>query len=185
MSPPKLIGNTPTLTLTIANSAIARKPAGSRERRLDDPFRDIEAFIRFASVWLAAEKVTVSQGDLARMVCWRDALFEILTAFINGTASSAALAVVNQEAERALSIRRISAELTIETAVCDSFVELLVGMCLDELEACDPTRLKRCLRRECGLFFYDKTRNRSARWHAEDPCGWRSRGERRNQDRPV
>ena len=184
MSLPTSIGSTPILTLTIANSAVARKPAGSRERRMDDPFRDIQAFIRFAAIWLPAEKVTVSQGDLARMARWRNALFEILTAFVNGTTSPAALAVVNQEAERALSIRRISAELTIEAVVCNGLVELLVGMCLDELEACDPTRLKRCLRRECGLFFYDKTRNRSARWHAEGPCGWRSRGERRNQDRP-
>jgi predicted RNA-binding Zn ribbon-like protein len=29
------------------------------------------------------------------------------------------------------------------------------------------------------LLFYDTTRNRSARFHAENPCGWRAREARR------
>jgi predicted RNA-binding Zn ribbon-like protein len=46
---------------------------------------------------------------------------------------------------------------------------------IDELDALDPDRLWRCARPECDLLFYDTTRSRTRRWHAEDPCGWRER----------
>src|SRR5262249_14363845 len=46
---------------------------------------------------------------------------------------------------------------------------------IEELAGLDPTRLRRCAREQCGLFFYDSTRSRTQRWHAEDPCGWRER----------
>jgi predicted RNA-binding Zn ribbon-like protein len=59
---------------------------------------------------------------------------------------------------------------------------------VDELAALDPTRLRRCARPECDLLFYDTTRSRTRRWHAEDPCGWRERQrthrERGLQERP-
>lgn len=48
-----------------------------------------------------------------------------------------------------------------------------------ELAALDPDRLRRCARPECDLVFYDTTRSRTQRWHAEDPCGWRERQRRR------
>jgi predicted RNA-binding Zn ribbon-like protein len=48
-----------------------------------------------------------------------------------------------------------------------------------ELAALDPHRLRRCARPECDLVFYDITRSRTQRWHAEDPCGWRERQRRR------
>lgn len=46
---------------------------------------------------------------------------------------------------------------------------------VDELGALEPSRLRRCARSECDLVFYDSTRSRTRRWHAEDPCGWRQR----------
>jgi predicted RNA-binding Zn ribbon-like protein len=46
---------------------------------------------------------------------------------------------------------------------------------IEELASLDPTRLRRCAREQCGLLFYDGTRSRTQRWHAEDPCGWRER----------
>jgi predicted RNA-binding Zn ribbon-like protein len=48
-----------------------------------------------------------------------------------------------------------------------------------ELAGLDPQRLRRCARPECDLVFYDTTRSRTQRWHAEDPCGWRERQRRR------
>ena len=50
---------------------------------------------------------------------------------------------------------------------------------MTEIGNCDPTQIRQCARAECSLLFYDMTRNRSARWHAEEPCGWRSRDQRR------
>lgn len=46
---------------------------------------------------------------------------------------------------------------------------------VQELGALDPDRLRRCARPACDLLFYDTTRFRTRRWHAEDPCGWRER----------
>jgi predicted RNA-binding Zn ribbon-like protein len=46
---------------------------------------------------------------------------------------------------------------------------------IEELDALEPDRLRRCARPECDLVFYDTTRSRTRRWHAEDPCGWRER----------
>ena len=46
---------------------------------------------------------------------------------------------------------------------------------IEEIAAIDAERLRHCARRECGLVFYDDTRSRTRRWHAEDPCGWRER----------
>lgn len=49
----------------------------------------------------------------------------------------------------------------------------------EELSALEPARLKRCARPGCELLFYDTTRSRTRRWHAEDPCGWRERQRHR------
>jgi predicted RNA-binding Zn ribbon-like protein len=46
---------------------------------------------------------------------------------------------------------------------------------IEELSALEPGRLRFCARPECDLLFYDTTRSRTRRWHAEDPCGWRER----------
>jgi hypothetical protein len=48
-----------------------------------------------------------------------------------------------------------------------------------ELASLDSTRLRMCARPECTLLFYDTTRSRTRRWHAEDPCGWRERDHAR------
>lgn len=58
---------------------------------------------------------------------------------------------------------------------------------VEELGVLEPDRLRRCDRPECTLLFYDTTRSRTRRWHAEDPCGHRERQRtyrRRQADRP-
>jgi hypothetical protein len=56
-----------------------------------------------------------------------------------------------------------------------SAVGQLARRLIEELASLDPARLRRCAREQCGLLFYDGTRSRTQRWHAEDPCGWRER----------
>lgn len=56
-----------------------------------------------------------------------------------------------------------------------SAVGYLARRVIGELAALEPGRLRECARRECTLLFYDTTRSRTRRWHAEDPCGWRER----------
>ena len=56
-----------------------------------------------------------------------------------------------------------------------SLAAALARRLVEELAALDPDRLRRCAGPECDLLFYDTTRSRTRRWHAEDPCGWRER----------
>jgi predicted RNA-binding Zn ribbon-like protein len=56
-----------------------------------------------------------------------------------------------------------------------SVVGQLARRLIEELAGLDPTRLRRCAGEQCDLLFYDGTRSRTQRWHAEDPCGWRER----------
>ncbi len=56
-----------------------------------------------------------------------------------------------------------------------SLAAALTRRLVDELSTLEPDRLRRCARPECDLLFYDTTRSRTRRWHAEDPCGWRER----------
>jgi predicted RNA-binding Zn ribbon-like protein len=56
-----------------------------------------------------------------------------------------------------------------------SFAAALARRLVEELDALEPDRLRRCARPECDLLFYDTTRSRTRRWHSEDPCGWRER----------
>jgi predicted RNA-binding Zn ribbon-like protein len=56
-----------------------------------------------------------------------------------------------------------------------SLAAALARRLIEELNALDRDRLRRCARPECDLLFYDTTRSRTRRWHAEDPCGWRER----------
>jgi predicted RNA-binding Zn ribbon-like protein len=54
---------------------------------------------------------------------------------------------------------------------------------IEELAALESNRLRRCARAACDLLFYDTTRSRTRRWHAEDPCGWRQRQHHRRTHR--
>lgn len=51
-----------------------------------------------------------------------------------------------------------------------------------ELGVADLSRIKECARSECRLVFYDETRSRTQRWHAEAPCG-RLERQRRHRTR--
>jgi predicted RNA-binding Zn ribbon-like protein len=48
-----------------------------------------------------------------------------------------------------------------------SLAAALARRVVDELGALAPDRLRRCARPECDLLFYDTTRSRTRRWHAE------------------
>jgi predicted RNA-binding Zn ribbon-like protein len=56
-----------------------------------------------------------------------------------------------------------------------SVAAALARRLISELAALQPGRLRQCARPECTLLFYDVTRSRTRRWHAQDPCGWRDR----------
>ena len=64
-----------------------------------------------------------------------------------------------------------------------SIASALAGRLVEELSQLEPDRLRLCARPECDLLFYDTTRSRTRRWHAEEPCGWRERQRRRRTPR--
>jgi len=59
---------------------------------------------------------------------------------------------------------------------------VLAARVTDELGVADLTRIKECSRSECRLVFYDETRSRTQRWHADAPCG-RLERQRRHRTR--
>jgi predicted RNA-binding Zn ribbon-like protein len=66
------------------------------------------------------------------------------------------------------------------TAWCDRDPAAgLARRVIEELGSTDLSRLLQCQREECDLLFYDATRSRTQRWHAENPCGWLERQHRR------
>jgi len=84
---------------------------------------------------------------------------------------------LNTLAEASLSFPQLVADPT-RAAVTLERTELpaeptavLAARILDEVAVADLTRIKECARSECRLVFYDDTRSRTRRWHAEAPCG--------------
>jgi predicted RNA-binding Zn ribbon-like protein len=89
-----------------------------------------------------------------------------------------ALETLNQFAARCHWTHRLSEAGTLVEKLSGSIAAMVAARCVTELSKSDLTRLKTCCWPPCELAFYDTTRNRSAKWHAENPCGWRARAAR-------
>jgi predicted RNA-binding Zn ribbon-like protein len=177
----------PTITLKIANSGLARRPSGDRRATLNDPFATKDAAGAFLSDICAgliprdSRRAAISNDILSRLAAWRGALCRSLDAVASGAKPRTDdLYIVNSAASPAKRIKTLTSTMAAEeTILAEDPVARLSAFCIDELTRCDLRRIKKCERPECAMYFYDQTRNRSARWHADDPCGWRTRDERR------
>ena len=177
----------PTITLKIANSGLARRPSGERRATLNDPFATKDAAGAFLSEICPAvihrdnRRVALSSDVLSRLAAWRRALCRLLDTVASGAKPKPEdLNIVNCAASPAKRIKSLTSRMACEeTILTQDPVARLSALCVDELTRCDHRRIKKCARPECAMYFYDQTRNRGARWHADDPCGWRSRDERR------
>jgi hypothetical protein len=98
------------------------------------------------------------------------------------------LAPLNALAEHAASFPRLvaapaSAHVRLEQVDLPAAPAAAVaGRLIAELAGADLTRVRECGRPECRLIFYDDTRSRTQRWHAEAPCG-RLERQRRHRAR--
>lgn len=184
--------NTPVLCLALANTAKPSRPSGARVTRSEDLLGSPES----ADVFLATMDLpglgAGRRRALAELRELRDAVESILHGLAHASADEDVLdriapddlAVLNTIAGRCGLAVRLDASLASRfVPAADDPVAGLATLCALELNACDPSRFRTCERQECGRYFYDTTRNRSGRWHAEEPCGWRMRAERRA--RPV
>jgi predicted RNA-binding Zn ribbon-like protein len=188
------------LILLLANSRKPRKPSGSRVRAYDDPLADTKSTVAFfgsigctVRAGFPGMPGSVNEDVMVEMRRLREAVEKIVETVVStnekgGNPSDAllylagALGVLNGFSSECPWIKALAPDMGIvETPVRFNPVGLLAAKCIEELAGGDLTRIKRCERPQCGLFFYDTTRNRSARWHAENPCGWRTRSGRRHK----
>jgi predicted RNA-binding Zn ribbon-like protein len=160
--------------MLLANLGRPRRPSGTPVPRSEPILPDAAV----ASVQLAdVIDQPVGEADLSDLRRLQRAAVHVAEAIVSGDAWDCAelnaLAadstarvelVVNDGAPRR---RLVWTEASPAAALARRLIE--------ELSMLVPDRLGRCGRPECDLLFYDTTRSRTRRWHAEDPCGWRER----------
>jgi len=181
----------PQALLLLANLGRPRRPAGAAAPHSEPILPDSAV----ASVQLAeVVDQPVAVADLADLRRLQRAAAQAAEAILAGEA----LICAEINALAADSAARV--ELVVTAGVLrrqlvwadTSLAAALARRLVEELSTLEPDRLRRCARPECDLLFYDTTRSRTRRWHAEDPCGWRERQRvhRRRQsddngDRPA
>ncbi|GHO99581.1 hypothetical protein KSF_096290 [Reticulibacter mediterranei] len=180
------IGSVPTLVLALANTGKMYRPSRQAIATSFDPFTDLQATQDLLRSWEI--EGLVRETDLAQLQEVRDAL----QIFIRGCERhdyqwGLALQTLNQFATACHWVHQLSEKGTLVEKLSGPVAAIIAACCVTELAKLDLTRLKTCCRSECELVFYDTTRNRSAKWHAENPCGWRARAARSqsNERDPV
>ena len=178
------MNNIPVLALELANSRKPRRPSGIREAYLHDPLETPENLLDFLR---QLKYPDISNYELASLCinldeirALRKTVEQIVFQLTERKEFTNAIALLNESAKNCCWVHRLNPDGNYSDVLqFGTLAGLIASICIIEFAKCDTERIKICCRPECGLFFYDKTRNRSALWHAEDPCGWRTRSERR------
>ncbi len=167
---------TPETLLALANLTVPRKP--DRGPTISpDPL---------ASQATAVQALSLPRLDDSELVALRElhvTTVELVDGLLSGRRSARPAARLTQLAEPSVATVRLeagddqtpSARLDWSEPTATATLARRVALELGEL---DVTRLKRCERPACNLVFYDTTRSRTQRWHAELPCGNRERQRR-------
>jgi predicted RNA-binding Zn ribbon-like protein len=164
----------PEALITLANLGLPRRPSGARSRVIEAALPDLATASQ--QLWALISQ-PVTEADLANLRDLQRAAAQAVNALLAGEIPDCAAvnAAAGGSAGRAELVVS-GGELRERIAWDDSTAAAeLARRLVGELAALDPSRLRRCARRECDLAFYDTTRSRTRRWHAEDPCGWRER----------
>jgi predicted RNA-binding Zn ribbon-like protein len=176
-SPPEqraeLTANPEALVL-LANLGLPRRPSGVAAAYVEPILPDVTV----ASTQLAdVVDLPVAAADLADLRRLQRAALHAAEAILVGEALDCA-EINALAADSAAHVELVVTEgvprrqlVWTDTSLAAALARRLV----EELDALEPDRLRRCARPECDLLFYDTTRSRTRRWHAEDPCGWRER----------
>lgn len=168
--------------------------ANLQRRRRGDPPGVPLVDVRRARWALSEEGVAIDRltdADLPALVGLADAVSELAECLaLRRKPPGRAVAVVNQLASGCTGM----IELKVSGRTLQSDVDWhdpdpaagLARLVIEELAGIDASRLRHCQREECDLIFFDTTRSRSQRWHAENPCGWLARQHRRrgHESRP-
>ena len=171
------IGSIPTTVLALVNAGKRRRPSRQVRTTFSDLFADLETVANPFRQGSYSGPVRVSDLESLRQV--QTALQSVLALWDRRDHQfQAALQTLNRFAARCRWTRMLKEDGTLAEEPAGSLAALVAARCVIELSQCDPTRLKTCGWPPCELVFYDTTRNRSVKWHAEDPCGWRARAAR-------
>jgi predicted RNA-binding Zn ribbon-like protein len=168
----------PEALITLANLGAPRRPSGARDRLTEPALANVATANRQLGALIARP---VTEADLAGLRELQRAAAQaadvLLAGEIPGCSQINALA---SGCSGRITLVVTGGELRRQIVWDDgSATAGLARRLVEELAALEPARLRRCARTQCGLVFYDTTRSRTRRWHAEDPCGWRERQEAR------
>jgi len=174
---PMPIGIAPPTVLALANAGKRYRPSHQTIATSSDPFTNLQATQELLRSW--GIEGLVGETDLEEV----QEVQKALQSFIVGGERHDhqfrnALETLNQFAAQCHWTRCLSEAGTLVEQLSGSIAAMVAARCVTELSQSDLTRLKTCCRPPCELVFYDTTRNRSAKWHAENPCGWRARAAR-------
>jgi predicted RNA-binding Zn ribbon-like protein len=165
----------PQTLIQLANLGLARRPARSTARQIEPVLPDALTATRQLAQLIPRP---VTRADLPALRHVHRIAVEAAAALLNTTPidCSAINALAHESVARVEIVSDHDGTLRQSLAWEDPSISSYVARRLiEELAAADPRRLRRCARAECDLLFYDTTRSRTQRWHAEDPCGWRER----------
>lgn len=158
-----------------------------RRRRWDTapraPFADAGQ-ARRALAGDGAEISVLTQGDLPALARLADAVSELADCLaLRRPPERRAVDVINELASGCTgTVRLTMSDSAVQSDVGWHDPDPVAGLArrvIEELDGIDLSRLRQCQRKECDLLFFDMTRSRSQRWHAENPCGWLERQHRR------
>jgi predicted RNA-binding Zn ribbon-like protein len=166
----------PDALLGLANLTVPRKPDRGPTIHSDP----------LASPGTAAQALSLPRVDASELAGLRElhkTTVRLVEALLSGRPVASQAALLTQLARPSVASVRLDAgddqtvRATLEWSEPTATATLARRVAL-ELAEIDPTRLKRCKRPACNLVFYDATRSRTQRWHAESPCGNRERYRR-------
>ena len=174
-----MTGTNPSVLIALANL--------QRRRRWDTAPRAPFADAGQARRALAEDGVAISgltPGDLPALTRLADAISELADCLALGQPTvSSAVDIVNELASGCTgTVQLVISGRAVQGAVGWHDPDPVAGLArrvIGELDGIDLSRLRQCQRKECDLLFFDLTRSRSQRWHAESPCGWLERQHRR------
>jgi predicted RNA-binding Zn ribbon-like protein len=166
---------TPDTLLHVANLAVPRRPAGSPTSR-PDPLATSAAAAREFGL------PAVTAAELEQLRVLHETVVALTDALLSGRSPSRPIARLNRLARSSTAtagVRQADGRFVLDLRWSDATpAAALARRVAMELAEIDPSRLRRCQRRECDLLFYDTTRSATRRWHAESPCGIRERQRR-------
>lgn len=165
---------TPEALIALANLGRPRRPSGAPTASAEPALPSANAASKQLGPLISSP---LTDADLPALRQLQHIAAGVAAAFLRGdTPEVSGLNALARDSRAHVELSAIAGELRQDLVWnAESAAGCLARRVIGELAVLEPGRLRECARRECTLLFYDTTRSRTRRWHAEDPCGWRER----------